>query len=1013
MSELPSLRTLLFFLCFMFYGCSLQAQNLDSLQAKSFEEIGENLARNANFDSAIVYIDKAYELYKKLDDTPAYLLMQIRKARFLNNSGKRDEALDLAEKSLKDCQELLENDAYPSSEAYHWYATMRYIKGERLAAYPILQKAIDIELGQEKPNENLVNYLVKKGHFDRVNRSYRSALSNYNQGLSVYQELGLEDDNLLSLIYNNLGIVYRRLDEYKKAEDKVLQSLEIKKRIFPANHPAIAASLMALANVQSRMGELPATISSNEKARAIYVQNPEANKVNLILVSFNLALNYAKNKQQDKAEWMADNALKLAESHYPPQHPYLTDAYMNTATVYASRSRASGIPWYEKVITSLGENSPLDMRIEAFINIGSNLYEQEYFLEGLEYLDRAEGLMFQGEEEVRFDREAFAAIENKINLFWLLWGKAFAYKGLAEKGEDRLGHLTQSKKYYDAVIDMLNFSYEGLRYEASRKAFLSSYLREVFEEAIWVELELHKLDPSLASLERAFELAENRKSTYLLESIRNADPQRFVGVSPQIMELEKGILAEIGRVEGELQKIQTDTPEDSLKSAELLTQKFSAVARYDSLTEVIERQYPNYYRTKYKQESIALATLQEKLAPKSLLLEFYEGSRHLFLFTISKDSYEYFQFDKDTELDSVLSAFLADTRDRNQAENQGAGKSNLQEYAAQAHFLYQQLLAPALKGKAFEELIVVADGKLSYLPFDLLLDQDIGDLEIKDWRDLPYLFQEYQIQYAYSASLRFMHEREPSQSNQLFAGFAPAYGSDVFAEARDLEMRYGERVIGELRFSREEVAGISDFYGGSTFLGADATEDVFKSKAKDFQVLHLAMHAFVNDKEAMYSGLLFAPPAEGDSLEDGFLHAFEIYNLDLNAELVILSACNTGQGKYQQGEGVVSLARAFTYAGCPNIMMSMWQADDAATRQLMQAYHEALTAGKGKVEALQVARDNYLENSDRTHPYYWGSFVLIGDDEPLERGGFPWGWVLLGLGVIGAVLFWGRRKMLS
>ncbi|MEM6801667.1 MAG: CHAT domain-containing protein [Bacteroidota bacterium] len=1009
MFEMLCLRKYLLILCLLLPSESyLQAQLADTLQAKKFEAIGEELAKNANFDSALVYIEKAYQLYKKADKKPAFLLMQIRKARFLNNSGKRDEALQLAEKSLKDCKELLPNQAYPTSEAYHWLATMRYIMGERMAAYPVLQQAIDIEQAQAKPNKSLVNYLIKKGHFDRVNRSYRSGLSNYSQALTMYQELKLDDDNLLSEIYNNLGIVYRRLGDYKKAESQVMQSLEIKKKIFPANHPAIASSYMALANVQSRMGEVAANLATNEKARAIYAQNPQANKVNLILVSFNLAMNYPKLGKQDKAEQLAREALKLAEAHYPPQHPYLTDAYMNTALVFASRKLENGIYWYEKVIASLGENSPLDMRVQAFINIGTNLYERGYFKEGLGYLDQAEELIFSG-TDTQMSREAFAKIENKINLFWLLWGKAFSYKGLAEKEENPRSSLIQAKKYYDAVIEMLNLTYEGLRYEASRKAFLSSYLREVFEEAIWVEVELNKLDPSLASMERAFELAENRKSSYLLESIRNADPDRFIGIPPAVLALEKQILADLGKLEGELQKLDEDTSEDSLKRSELLAQKFKGVARYDSLSQAIERQYPDYYQIKYKQASIDLASLQQKLSPQSLLLEFYEGSQHLFLFAIGRESYDFFQLEKDEELDSVLTVFIAHNENRNQAERQGASKATIEEFSAQASFLYNRLLAPVLEKHAYEELIIIPDGKLSYLAFDLLMNRK-GE-EGENWRGLPYLFQDYGVQYAYSASVKYENKRQASLPSQRFAGFAPSYNSQIFAESRDAEMRYGERVVGDLKFSREEVSKIADYYKGNIFLDERAQEAAFKSQAGDYQVLHLAMHAFVNDKESMFSGLLFSPPAEGDTTEDGFLHAYEIYNLDLQAELVILSACNTGQGEIQEGEGVVSLARAFAYAGCPNIMMSLWQTDDDATNTLMQAYHKALAGGKGKIEALRMARNYYLENSDQTHPYYWAAFVLIGDDEPLREKGFPWIWILIAafVGVMG--LYFGRKTL--
>ena len=170
------------------------------------------------------------------------------------------------------------------------------------------------------------------------------------------------------------------------------------------------------------------------------------------------------------------------------------------------------------------------------------------------------------------------------------------------------------------------------------------------------------------------------------------------------------------------------------------------------------------------------------------------------------------------------------------------------------------------------------------------------------------------------------------------------------------------------------------------------------------------MHAFINDDEPLFSGLLFSETIPDTSSEDNFLHAYEIYNLDLNADLVILSACNTGAGAIQKGEGVMSLARAFAYAGCPNTVMALWQADDAATKEMMQIFHQYLSEGYGKAEALQLARGAYLEQSDRIHPFYWGAFVLMGDDLPVISLTNTWLWISLIVIFVSAGLFLWRRR---
>lgn len=1004
-------KTFSLFLLLLFsvpFSGNLLAQSADTTLARAFQKKGENFARLANYDSSLFYIEKAHQIFKEAERASVYLYLQVYQAELLNSAGETDKSLKLLLETLKACKVELPKDAYPISQVHNQLAILYYTKGDRDKCYFHIERALEIERAKKAPSEYLINVLINLANFEFRYGFFKASIPLYEEALDLYEQLDLSDPSLLSRIYGNLGNVYERIGEQKRAEALLLKGLEIKEAVLPANHPSIAISLVNLANTQRGMGDLEKGLKTQQRARKIMLSFPKAQQRNLAFLDANMAMNYAYQGKYDQAENLAQEAIGLAESLYPAGHPMITQISMRMAHIFGYRNKEKEFEMYQQVLAQIDEKTAPFIKVRALENIGTNLYQREQYADALNYLNQAEALLYQEKGVEEAGREAFKKIDDKEQLFWILWGKAHSFRGQAKAGEEKESNLQNAQRYYKQVIEMLNLTYEDLRYEASRKAFLSGYIKEVIEEAIWVESELHQINPSLASLEHTFELAENRKSTYLLESIRNADPERFAGIPPAILEKEKSILSRLEEIGGE---IQTATASgDSSSRENLLAEESRLTGAYDSLVRVIEADYADYYQIKYKQESIGLNALQNNLEEGTLLLEYYEGKEQLFLFAIDKNSFDFYSLDKSAEADSLLDAFLALNSDRTEIEAGGSGREAIRTYASQAKSLYDLFLKEVLEGKEYKELIIVPDGKLSYLPFDLLIAEE---KEVNNWRELDYLYQSYRIQYAYSASVRYLREKSGNRANDLFAGFAPKYGSQLFSEARDLKRMYQDRVVGELRFSQDEVSGIAGFYRGNTFLGEAATEEIFKRKAKDFQVLHLAMHAFVNDEEAMYSGLLFAPSAETDSIDDGFLHAFEIYNLDLAAELVILSACNTGQGQYQQGEGVVSLARAFSYAGCPNIMMSLWQADDAATQQLMQAFHKELAAGKGKVEALQIARDTYLEQADLTHPYYWGSFVLIGDDEPLERGGFPWGWVLLGLGIIGAALFWARRKMLA
>lgn len=193
-----------------------------------------------------------------------------------------------------------------------------------------------------------------------------------------------------------------------------------------------------------------------------------------------------------------------------------------------------------------------------------------------------------------------------------------------------------------------------------------------------------------------------------------------------------------------------------------------------------------------------------------------------------------------------------------------------------------------------------------------------------------------------------------------------------------------KRTLLDLNWTEREVTEIGGIIPGKIFLGERASEENFKKYAPDAGIIHLATHTMINEKEPMYSKLIFSP--KDTSSEDGLLHTYELYNLDLNANLAVLSACNTGTGKLVRGEGIMSLARGFMYAGCPGIVMSLWPVDDKSTSQIMRTFYSALAQGADKATALRTAKLNYLKNAEdiKAAPYYWSGFVLIGNTNPVE-----------------------------
>ena len=179
-------------------------------------------------------------------------------------------------------------------------------------------------------------------------------------------------------------------------------------------------------------------------------------------------------------------------------------------------------------------------------------------------------------------------------------------------------------------------------------------------------------------------------------------------------------------------------------------------------------------------------------------------------------------------------------------------------------------------------------------------------------------------------------------------------------------------------------------------MGENATESNFKALSSEYDILHLAMHTLIDDENPLYSKLAFTY-IPGDTLEDGFLNAIEIYNLSLKARLTVLSSCSSGFGKFQKGEGVMSLARSFMYAGCPSVVMTLWEVEDQSGAEIMSKFYYYLKKGYSKDKALRKAKLKFLKKTGmlKSHPYFWSPYINIGDPSRIYFGR-PLKWIFLG-----------------
>lgn len=416
---------------------------------------------------------------------------------------------------------------------------------------------------------------------------------------------------------------------------------------------------------------------------------------------------------------------------------------------------------------------------------------------------------------------------------------------------------------------------------------------------------------------------------------------------------------------------------------------------------------PGYFASRFDLKSIELTTLQNSLNQRAtLLLEYLYTPDWIFCAAISGDSIVIKKI-KNTEV--LERSFREFAEELNTPTEELSSKVHFNNYVTSAGRIYDDLVKPfeGLMNKETKSLIITADGPLSTLPFDALIREPVDNALEVDYH-LPYLVRDFAVSYAYSIKIMLSQFEVPREGKKLLAmGFAGDGHEDesrsVFANLPGTE---NEIKAIELVMKNDE---------NNYLLAEEASEDAFKQKAPGFDIIHLAVHGEADTVRALESKLVFR--SAGDAVEDGNLFAHELYELDLSdVDLAVLSACESGLGKNQAGEGTMSIARGFAYAGCPSLVISSWKINDKTTAEVMGFFYERLSNGLPLNESLRRAKMAYIDQANmfNAHPAFWAAYRMVGETTPLASPFFTWP-VAAGILVLIVILYlavrWCRRSL--
>lgn len=996
--------------------------------------------RQNQFDSAEFYYQKVLQQVPE-NDWPRIIELRNKISGIFLKTRQFEQAWPyltetrlLAEKNLSANHPELTN-IFNQLGRYTWF------HGQFSQGLNFLERAKSIYFLNNSQNpELLMSIYANFGFAHGFHGAIDSSLYYFQEAVHLAGTL----DNPLKLAdrYSDLSFAYSKKGDYESALQIMQKSLAINKKHLPANHASIGKNYNNLTYLTIELWDHDLAIRYALEALNIIEQNEGLDSYSAAIAYMNLAAANGNKEDWEQALYYCEKAEQAFLKAVGAKTPYLGNVHLIRAFAYQFleqpkleltyltksidfKKQVYGNYHPELVIAyrELGDHHRRNQQyqqaidnLEQSLAIADSVPIENYLLnesllmltevyqdmgniqKSLSTIQRALIVLVPG-----FDQEDLSynpAIEDsqaKMNLLFTLKLKTRLLSELYNQQpvEENLQTALATVTLTNQLIDSIRTSYKT----GESKQLLVKNAIPFYEDAIHLAYQAFEFYQNKDYLNLTFQFFEKNKSLLLLEGIRENRAREFAGIPPSVLEKERQLKFNLNYYQEKLQVAQSQTDSASVKDfSRLLTEN---QLDYQELMETLEKQYPAYHQYKYQWQPVSLNTIQQEvLSEKTALIEFFVGTDNIYAFCSNSEQAQMYSLEKNQEFQQLTENL------RNHLLNYHSSTNNFNQaitaYHRDAVALYNLLLKQPLnrlKGQV-EELIIVPDGQLGYLPFEALMNEP-DNLN-------SYLIRDYSFSYTYSATLLHQLTKEVPGGNSArqYAGFAPDYEEGLLALLDSDESQLLRDGNYQLPGAVNEVEKISGIMQGEAWLAQEATESNFKANAGQYQILHLAMHGLLNDQDPMFSKLLFS---QSDTSEDGFLNAAEIYNLQLNADLAVLSACNTASGKISRGEGIMSLSRAFMYAGCPSLVASLWKAPDAATSQIMVSFYENLNEGFGKATAMRQAKLKYLEENPgvAAHPFYWSTFVPIGDMQPIETTGFwhnVW-WQLLMITFLSILVF--------
>lgn len=979
----PSLKVFIlsFILVAGTYNFKSYAQN--PLTPEKAYSLGQRAFEQKKLDSCAYYFEMARQLYTK-NRINNYALSTYKCAYCKMIGTEMLEAIPYYEEVIELSDQLsLKPHHFQVHHGSHLdLAYIYYVDKQHEKSNQIIEELFKI-LETDSSDHTLHNYLAGLGmliyNTFQLN-DYKKAEIEINKAITTIDTISLSNKTEgfiknIGSIYSSIGDYYGRIGRYSSFKKYQELQLNLLEKHLKRNDINLAWPLTGIGNYHYHFGYYHESLDYYTRALFLLEANQDTLNYRYAYIHDDIAEIYDHLEDFDKALYHINKSVKV----YSVQPHLILDYYKSIAlkgSIHAALGDTSKAYENAAIATKVFETHPdrttfiHDILLNV-VNTYESLGEFDKALTHAHHMLRLGKIIFPNRSfEVAQDYHSIANLYKQLGNY----NNALNYIDSA-----RTANLNED---VEVILPIIQTSIESLEIEILNKVenqdeeYLvskiqggSQYINSVkiqieneinptyqpvafYTNSVDLCYSLYQKSGNEKYIKLAFQLSEKSRSFDLKNFIKKSEALEVAKINGVLMDKKKGILDEVNNVKYNL--ALENTNENPAKKLSLKNQYDSLTREYQIIIKEIANKSPEYFAYKYDTSAIDLEKLERLLSEsKTQMVSYFVSKESLYRFEISDRGWNMTRKLWDDNSENEIMNFRSSISSPQLMNNFQQLSNQLYEY------LLDTLVSP--------NLVIIPDHVLNYIPFELLSNQNED-----------YLLEQSLVRYAYSAET-FLKKKSQYDGEKHLLAMAPEFtgGTPTFDVVRSS--------ISPLPFASEEAQNVSKIMQGDYVLGIEATETIFRNRSNQYSTLHLSTHAIVDDSDPSQSRLIFS--LEGDSINDGYLHAFEIYNLDLNAQLVTLSACNTGFGKIKKGEGVMSLSRAFAYAGVPATIVSLWPASDRSTSELMKYFYQNLNEGQSKDIALNNARKSYLAVAEgkARHPFYWGGFVLIGDNSPIER----------------------------